>query len=184
MRLFANAGLPMLMLGLPALLLALVPIVYLEAIYYRRRLPVTWNQALNGSWKANVWSTLVGIPLTWLALVIIEFGTMYFFGNSFNSRSPILAESYLASYLYFVITSPLLIPVRDGLDLVIAGASMVLLLPCYLVSYLGESRVLQKKWPELDPKLIRKHVWYAHLLTYGLLFLLAWYRLHSLATSN
>lgn len=184
MTLFANSGLPMLMLGLPAMLLALVPIVFIEALYYRRRLPVTWRQALDGSWKANVWSTLVGIPLTWFALVIIQFGTMSFFSNSFNSRSPILAESYLVSYLYFVITSPWLIPLRDGFDQVVAGASMVLLLPCYVVSYLGESRVLQRKWPELDPKLIYRHVWYVHLLTYGLLFLFAWYRLHSLATST
>ena len=179
MFILANAGLPMLMVGLPFMILLLIPIVAIEATWYRRFLAVSWREAWAGSWKANLWSTFAGIPITWLSLVILEFVLMASVGISSDSK--LLAESYVVSYFYFLMTSPWLIPVRDGFGLVIIGAMMVLLLPAYLVSYLGETRVLQKRWPTIDRHKIRRNCWFAHMVTYGLLFLLAWFRLHTLS---
>lgn len=177
MFLFANAGLPMLMVGLPLMLVLLVPIVAIEAWYYQRFLCLSWREAWRGSWKANLWSTCVGIPITWLALVILEFALMSTL--PIHSQSTILAESYFVSYLYFLMTSPWVIPVREGFGLVVTGAMTVLLLPAYLISYLGEARVLQRLWPDLDRHHIRQQCWYVHLVTYGILFLLAWIRLYA-----
>ncbi len=69
----ADAGVPMLWLVWPAAWMMLVPIIALEAVVARRVLTTGWAESLKVSTVANVVSTLAGIPLTWLALLLIEF---------------------------------------------------------------------------------------------------------------
>ena len=56
------------------LLLAIVPV---EGYFARRILSLDWRSALGLSLRANLVSTLVGIPLTWFVLLLVEFGTGY-----------------------------------------------------------------------------------------------------------
>jgi hypothetical protein len=72
----ADTGLPMLALVWPAAWLLLLPIVVAEAYCARRLLRVDWRQALLVSAQANVLSTLVGMPLAWIAMVLLEFGVL------------------------------------------------------------------------------------------------------------
>ena len=54
----ANIGLPMILLELPLMLAALVPIIVLEATLARRYLPLSNGEAFRGSAWANTISTI------------------------------------------------------------------------------------------------------------------------------
>jgi hypothetical protein len=62
---FANAGVPMLALAWPAQWLALIPIVLLECAVSSQSIQVPFRQLIWPVGKANLVSTLVGIPLAW-----------------------------------------------------------------------------------------------------------------------
>ncbi len=62
----------MLFVTWPGMLLALIPIVGIEAWIMRPRLTLTPGKALRLSAIANLVSTVVGIPLTWVVLVGLE----------------------------------------------------------------------------------------------------------------
>ncbi|MEO8102558.1 MAG: hypothetical protein ABI790_08530 [Betaproteobacteria bacterium] len=62
----------MLMLTLPVAVLALVPVVLVEAMIGRRMLGLGWREAIKVFGIANLHSTFWGIPLTWLALLLLE----------------------------------------------------------------------------------------------------------------
>ena len=68
----ANAGVPMLFVQMPLLLIALPVVIAIEAALCRRWLGVSWRQAWKGAGIANALSTIVGFPILWVALVIIQ----------------------------------------------------------------------------------------------------------------
>lgn len=175
--LLANAGLPMLFVGVPLMVLLLVPIVLVEAVWYCAALRVPLGQSLAGSLRANIWSTFVGIPLALLAWLLL--GILGFYVAGAVDPYTLVTSRPLGT-LYFFLASGWLPPVPE-MEIVIRGACLVLLLPAYLISYLGEARLLIKRWPHLNPSHVRRHTWYAHLLSYTLLYALALYRYCSLA---
>ena len=59
----ANAGIGFFMVGLPFVLLALVPAIPLEALVLAAILRVDYRRALSYSWRANVRSTIYGLGL-------------------------------------------------------------------------------------------------------------------------
>jgi hypothetical protein len=69
----ADMGIPMIFVTLPLMVVALLPIAGLESLVYRKYLRLSWTEAFVGGLIANLWSTLAGIPLTWLLLVIGQF---------------------------------------------------------------------------------------------------------------
>lgn len=74
----ANAGVPMIALHLPAMIILLVPIVVVEALLARYMLAIPFSRSLRGITWANILSTLVGLPITWglmLVLNIVSTGT-------------------------------------------------------------------------------------------------------------
>jgi hypothetical protein len=58
----------------PPAWLLFIPVCVIEALIAKRVLALPFVQCAKLSLVANAWSTLVGIPLTWLALVLIEIG--------------------------------------------------------------------------------------------------------------
>src|SRR5208337_3232173 len=64
---FADAGLPMIMIVWPAMIVLLVPIIAVEAMVARRKLTVPVEPAILISTAANGASTIVGLPLAWVA---------------------------------------------------------------------------------------------------------------------
>lgn len=71
----ANAGLPMIFAITPIMVCALVPIVIVEALIYAKALGVTVTSAIASSTRANLITTLVGVPMTWGILLIIQMQT-------------------------------------------------------------------------------------------------------------
>ena len=72
----ANAGLPMLAVVLPELLLLLIPTIVIEAQILISWLGLRHGRAFAMSTLANLASTLVGVPLTWMLLRQIEIVTL------------------------------------------------------------------------------------------------------------
>lgn len=68
----ADTGLPMIAVVWPPFWLLFIPVCVVEALIAKRVFALPLVQCAKLSLVANAWSTLVGIPLTWLALVLIE----------------------------------------------------------------------------------------------------------------
>jgi uncharacterized protein len=68
----ANIGLPMVAVYLPFAWFALVPIILIEAGYGTRRYRVSFRRALLAQGIANGFSSVVGIPMTWFAIVLVQ----------------------------------------------------------------------------------------------------------------
>lgn len=75
---YANAGIGFLLLGVPVMLLALIPAILLEALILQRMLGGSLKPALWLSAWANLWSTLVG----GLLAVLVDFTLMSASGSS------------------------------------------------------------------------------------------------------
>jgi hypothetical protein len=70
--LLSDMGLPMIALYLPIAWLALIPIVLIEAGYATARLNLPFSRALGAQATGNCFSALIGIPVTWLLLVLSQ----------------------------------------------------------------------------------------------------------------
>lgn len=68
----ADTGIPMLLVVWPPAWALFIPVVLVEAYVARRLLGLSVAEAAKLSFVANAWSTFVGIPLGWLALLLIE----------------------------------------------------------------------------------------------------------------
>jgi len=67
---YANTGLPMLAVMWPPMFLALVPVVVIESVVLWRLAEVGLRQAAWACSVANLASTVVGVPITWLLCLL------------------------------------------------------------------------------------------------------------------
>jgi len=183
MTVFANVGVPMLFIGLPYMVAVLVPVVLIEAVWYWRFLRLPWPRAWRGAVWANLWSTLVGLRVAWLVWTVVAGMSVGLAHHWRLFTQEQFLESYAVGFLVLVGTSGWLAPSPGVDEVLLLGAGLVLLLPAYLVSYLWEAQLLRRAWPELPAAEVRRQVWRAHLLTYGLLYAVAGARFYCVAWS-
>lgn len=180
--LFANAGVPMIFVTLPAMIFALVPIVIVEWLFLRRRVPNgrPWPM-LRATIAANVVSTIIGVPLTWGALVVCELGVG--FAASFVPAFDKLSwNSPIAQIVMTILSAPWIAPSEDMGLWPVPLASLALLVPFFFVSVLSERFVMEQMLPvtasdspddgEISEANLRRAVRDANLLTYAGLFAL------------
>jgi hypothetical protein len=160
--LYANIGVPMVCESVPLMLLALLPIALVEAIVFRIILEMDFRQAWHGAWRANLWSTLVGIPAAWFMLVVIQMALGG--GRAWGMDTPqqrLTAVTLQAAWL---------IPYSGHLRWMIPAASLVLLTPFWLASVIVEYRFLRDDWAKrYSPRRLFGAVVLANLLSYALL---------------
>ena len=162
----ADVGIPMIFVQWPLMFAALIPIIVLEFLLIRRWVLLSDEQAIGGMALANLLSTLVGIPLAWLAMFGIEMG----FGLAADKWHWKLGSPVLEG-VYFVLTSAWIAPYNTYWT--IPAAAAVLLIPCFYVSVWIERRVCLRAWPAADRVLVRRGVFLANLASYGVLLILA-----------
>src|SRR5436309_6422997 len=75
--LLADVGVPMIFVQWPLMICALLPVIAIEALVVRKRLSLSYGRAFAGAAKANVVSTLVGVPLAWGLMLLLELATVY-----------------------------------------------------------------------------------------------------------
>lgn len=168
----ANIGVPMLFVTFPWMLTALIPIVFAEAGYLYWRLGTEFWELCRISGIANAVSTVVGIPITWSLLVLISFA----FGGSHGRPMETWKDKFLSVTLY----SPWLLPLGNRLHWMIPAAALFLLIPFFFASWLIEYYTAGFLSKEISRDILYHEVFYANLISYGVLFIL----MGSLLTAN
>lgn len=157
----ANAGVPMIFLAMPALGLSIIPIILIEAIYLGKKLQLNFSSAAKTTTISNLVSTLVGVPLTWLILVIVQM--LAGGGGAFG------LDTTLGKVLSVTLQAPWLIPYESDLHWMIPVAGLVLLIPFFFASWWSEYLVSKKILKDQPAKSVKIEVRNANILTYTLL---------------
>lgn len=189
--LLADAGVPMIVFTWPGMLVLLLPIIAVETLFILKYTHLPHRKVVWATASANAVSTVVGIPLTWAILFACELGL---WGEGLHT--PIITSrenSPLAQIVTTILTAPWLRPVGKSERWTIPLAALVLLIPFLFVSVWVEQQVMNTffrvpngeriKGAESDENTLRKAVWGANALSYGLLFMfvvvwLLWFALH------
>jgi hypothetical protein len=186
----ADAGIPMLPVAYPVVLLFLLPVIAIEAIYLRRKLRIDWAGTLKGASIVNAITLVLGYPLAWgiafgaeLLLLLLDEGAGKI--GLEHIANPVLG------ILGFLVPA-WLNPTEDKWPILLAF--VILLLPSFVLSGIAESRMacrfglfgfeggshgdpitlfssLKPNSPSASDKVIARAVWEANMLSY--LFLAA-----------
>jgi hypothetical protein len=160
-RVNADMGVPMLFLTLPGMIVALLPIVVIEAIVLARNFKASIASMIKASVLANVASTFAGLPITWLALVALQIlsGGSQDYGLA-SPAHKLLAVTWQA---------PWLIPYENDLYWMVPAASLALMIPFFFASVYVEATVIRRIEPNHSQPLIRLAAFQSNLLSYGIL---------------
>lgn len=165
----ANAGLPMLFYHLPAMVLALIPVVAVEWFVACRQLEVPKLRALKGVVAANCFSTLLGFPLFWFLGVVVLVVVGPVLGDVLPSFPHSLQSVFAVGAGAFWLG-----PEPGGIQVMQAGAAM--LVPAFVVSVYSERWILRSVWGDLPPAVLARFNWQAHLVSYPVLAVVwLWY---------
>jgi hypothetical protein len=156
-----NAGVPMIFPSLHLMVLALLPIIILEALYLYVSLNISFSDALKNMGIGNVVSTFIGIPITWLLLVIMTYLTGG--GSIYQINTP------LKKLAVVVVQSAWLAPYGRNLRWMIPAAGLVLLIPFFFVSWFFEYWVVSYLLENIELIASNQAVRNANLLSYALL---------------
>jgi len=158
-----DVGLPMIFVAIPVMVVALLPVVFLEAIVLRYSLVITYKQATKASFLTNLASTLLGIPMSWLLLVLIQ--TITGGDRAYGLKTP------LTKFLAVTWQAPWLIPYESDLYWMIPAAGLFLLIPFFFFSWCVEYLVARRILKGVDPISTRRGVRNANIASYGVLAL-------------
>ena len=164
MILIADAGLPMIAIVWPVAWLAFLPVVLVESLVARKVLGLGFRRAIKVTAAANAISTLVGIPISWFALVVLDVVTCG--GGPWqaaaSSSDKILSVCRHAAWLWPI-------PVMKGdLEWAVPVAALILCIPFYFASVLIEYIVLYRM-VAVPPRQVRRSCWLANLASYSLI---------------
>ncbi|MCG7985312.1 MAG: hypothetical protein JAY90_21520 [Candidatus Thiodiazotropha lotti] len=157
----ANAGVPMIFLVMPALALSIIPIIAIEAMYLSKKLRLPFSTSLGTTTISNLVSTVIGVPLTWLLLLLIQIiaGGSGAFGLD-TTTGKVLSVTLQAAWL---------IPYESDLYWMIPSAGALLLIPFFFISWWSEFYVSMKLLKEQASQRLKIAVRNANILTYTLL---------------
>ena len=172
MPILADAGIPMIVLQMPAMVCALVPVILVEGLLVRHWLPLSYKDAFRGTAVANLVSTIVGVPLAWLFMFAMELGILIPVATAADHWHWQM-DSPVCRVLEFLVSVAWLGPDEKHLYWMIPAALALLLIPSFMVSVWIERRIGRRHWPHLDVASVRSAVFKANLASYALLFLLA-----------
>jgi hypothetical protein len=166
---YANTGLPMIALTLPSMVIALIPIILIEAVIYRSFVQVPYRRAVAASAAANVTSTIVGIPLSWLLLFLAQVILGVVLGvilpdSQMNAISATAGALFSGGWIspIFINESYWMVPFGSAIGIV--GA--------YPISIWIEQRVAKRFFETSRSVAVRQAVRTANRTTYGLLLAL------------
>ncbi len=168
----ADTGLPMIFVEWPAVILALVPVILIEAAVYRRQLGTTYRKALYPAGVANLASTFIGYPLAWILRLIGQFAltlllvlVMKLVGEPSGASMNSIPAKLVAAVVYSAWLPGEMYDARWMLP----AASLVGLVPAYFVSVYSEAWVLRRLMRGEDKPTIRALSYRANLASYALL---------------
>jgi hypothetical protein len=170
----ADTGLPMILVEWPAVILALVPVVLIEAAVYRRRLGTAYAKALDSAGVANLASTFIGHPLAWILRLIGQFVLtllLMLVLKLVGEPSEASMDSVPAKLVEVAVYSAWL--PGEGAPWMWPAASLVGLVPAFFVSVYSEAWVLRRLMKGEDRHTILALSYRANLASYVLLVAIA-----------
>lgn len=163
---FANAGLPMIMLTFPAMLIGLLPVIFVESLIFKRSLKIPLKMVLVPNSVANATSTLVGLPLSWGVLFVLELLTT---GGSCGPGFETVSSSIITA----ILESAWLCPWEDQMFWLIPVAFVNGLLAAFLISLFIEYLIMRKMLTGYDNHLVKKLTYKSNIISYSLLVVLS-----------
>ena len=172
--LLADAGLPMIFLTLPAMILLLIPTIIIEGFLCQKWLGLTTWQAMKSNAVSNLVSTILGVPIAWGIMLAIELGMAGVVNHSSTLEN---LHSPLANAIFFLFSSAWIGPPEGNQAWMIPAAILALLVPFFFASYGTEYLVMKHMVgmreggnPNLAYPRVRIAVRNANLITYGAMF--------------
>ncbi len=167
----ANVGIPIIAFGLPGMVILLIPIILIEGTIYRRHLNHELIRVGKAVSAANVFTTFLGYPLSWLFLLI---GQWILTILSVTIAKATGASSW-GKFFTPVIMAAWLPPFKWFEDWMLPVAVMVNLVPAYFVSVGFETWILTKFFSEEPKERLRSLCHRANMASYLLLFMILIY---------
>lgn len=158
----ADAGVPMLALVWPASWILFIPVVAIETWVARRIVGLSVGRSVLATAAANATSTLIGIPLVWILLVLINLIVL-------GGGRALGIDSFWLRVYAVTVQAPWLIPYEEELYWMVPVAAMVLLVPFFFASVFIE-RLVFRQFCRTQPELARRWSWVANSASYGLQF--------------
>jgi hypothetical protein len=158
----ADAGLPMLAIVWPGMGLSLVPVIAIEIVVMIRMLKTPWARTSAVVAGANVVTTLVGVPLTWVVLVAVQM--LAGGGGVGPDFGTVLGKAFAVT-----VQAPWLLPYATDNPWMVPAAALVLLVPFFFVSWLIEYWVARWTMRDVDHELLNRAVMFANIASYALL---------------
>lgn len=147
----ANAYLPIQAVTTSVFLVAFLPVCALEAAWYWRRLGAAQPRALLASCAANLLSSVLGVPLSWVSLEVV--GRVLDPGGAFEASGYVLHDARIDD------------PARHLLYMAVCVA------PAFWVSLQSERWAVGRLVPSAGAEEVSKAVWEANVASYALLYL-------------
>ena len=157
---YADAGIPMIFITYPRMLIALLPIIILETVIFERGLHFGYQRVARRVGIANAVSTVIGFPLTWFLFVLLE---MFTGGGSFYT------EGVLGYVLAVTWQHPWLMPYEGKLHWMVPTAAMVGLIPAFFSSVGVEGFILRRLFKKVDAARVWQLTWRANIASYCIL---------------
>jgi uncharacterized protein (TIGR03067 family) len=110
---------------------------------------------------ANAVSTFIGIPLTWLAMVAVQ--------TMLPDVSLNEVDTPWNTFTYVVLHAAWLTPSEKDLVWLVPAATLILLVPYFLISVYCERRLLNLQFSDVDRGRVARASWLANGVTYGAL---------------
>jgi hypothetical protein len=132
-----DMGLPMIIPSMLMMVLALVPIIFVESFVIAARLKLELLKTLNWVALANLASTFIGIPVTWFGLAALQFATGS--GNFFR------IDTFWGKLIAVTWQAPWALPYGSDYDWIISAAMISLLIPFCFASWFVEYHVARTK---------------------------------------
>lgn len=167
----ANAGLPMLALAWPGMFMALLPVIVIEAWYLHSRLKVPFGRSTKITTSSNLISTIIGIPLAWIVMLLIEMVGVLLISQQVPSSGS-LYQSTFGAAIMTIVGAAWLAPDEKNIHWTLPLAFIVLMIPFFFASWWIENKSVKRQMKEIDPGEIKIVTRNQNLLSYGLLVLL------------
>lgn len=166
----ADAGIPMIALAMPSMIIAFIPVVVIETWYFHKYHNIPFLRALKVMTIANLESTIIGIPLAWIAMLLLEMGMGAIFMLLPTTISN--AHNIFAAAFASIVGAAWLAPDEKYGYWTVPLACLVLLIPFYFVTWWYEYSSVKRQMKDADPSMIKIATRNSNLLSYGLLAVL------------
>lgn len=157
----ANAGLPMLVVVWPTMWVLFLPIVLVEAAVAMKVLSIDFVHAAQIAGVANLVSTLVGLPITWVLLLIVELKV----GKGGGAYG---IDTLKGRLLSTTLQSPWLLPYKERW--LVPAAALFLCIPFFFMSvgseFVSARWFAQNRFPFTE---LLNWSWAANGLSYGMI---------------